>query len=353
MDKKVNFKTIILVPAQDKLGGVYNFYKNLESHLDDDVIYFYVGEPKFRFNNKFIITFIYIFKYIKIIVKLKPQVVVLNTSLNLNAVVRDSLYLLISKIFRKKVIVFWRGWNFNNEKYLKLPFSIITSLLLKSNKAIVLYSEVKNSLKKMGYKNEIFQLTTMVGDITFNHVSLEKSSETFDLVFLSRVEIYKGVYELLKAYVILKEKYSNFRLIIAGKGSEHTALVNYVNEHNIQDVVFAGYVKGDEKNQLLAMGHLFVFPSYSEGMPNAVLEAMAIGMPIVTTPVGGLNDFFVEEDMGSFIQIKDVNSIVDKVEYLYSNEVLRSSISQNNRIYAKNNFTGQIVYEKLIKLINI
>jgi len=349
---KANIKTLILVPAQDRHGGVYNFYENLEDHLDGDMAYFYFGEPAFRFNNKLVVTLIYIFKFVKILFKLQPKLVVLNTSLNLNAVFRDSIYILISKVFRKKTIVFWRGWNFNNEKHLKYPYSIITHLLLKSNKAIVLFSKIENSLKRLGYKKEVFQLTTMVGDLAFNQSVKEKNKDTFDLVFLSRIETYKGVYELLEAYIILKNKYADIRLIIAGNGSQLDKLVNYVKEHNIKGIIFTGYIKGQEKYNLLASGHLYIFPSYSEGMPNAVLEAMALGLPIITTPVGGLNDFFVEDVMGSYVKIKDVNSIVDKIEKLYFDEELRTSMSENNRVYAKEHFSGQVVYNNLKQIIN-
>ena len=95
---KANIKTLILVPAQDRHGGVYNFYENLEDHLDGDMAYFYFGEPAFRFNNKLVVTLIYIFKFVKILFKLQPKLVVLNTSLNLNAVFRDSIYILIRTI---------------------------------------------------------------------------------------------------------------------------------------------------------------------------------------------------------------------------------------------------------------
>jgi len=156
----------------------------------------------------------------------------------------------------------------------------------------------------------------------------------------------------LEAYIILKNKYADIRLIIAGNGSQLDKLVNYVKEHNIKGIIFTGYIKGQEKYNLLASGHLYIFPSYSEGMPNAVLEAMALGLPIITTPVGGLNDFFVEDVMGSYVKIKDVNSIVDKIEKLYFDEELRTSMSENNRVYAKEHFSGQVVYNNLKQIIN-
>jgi glycosyltransferase involved in cell wall biosynthesis len=78
---------------------------------------------------------------------------------------------------------------------------------------------------------------------------------------------------------------------------------------------------------------------------------MAIGLPIITTPVGGINDFFIEEKMGLLIQIRDIQSIVDKVEQLYLNIELRKLNSDINIDYASRNFKGAIVFDKLNDII--
>lgn len=350
--KKQKNITLIIVPSQDQLGGVYNFYKNLKDYILDDIKYFYAGEPKFLIKSKVLNFLRYLFEFTQELLKVKPNTIILNPSLNLNALLRDSLYLLIAKIFRKEVIVFWRGWNFDNEKYLKFPYSIITKLLLKADKAIVLYSKIENSLMKLGYRKKIYQLTTMVSNFAFNHKAKVQKQGRFKIIFLSRVEAYKGIFELLEAFVILKGKYPDFELIIAGNGDEHQNLLNQVKEHDIKDVKFVGYVKDAEKYRLLSSGDIFVFPSYSEGMPNAVLEAMAIGLPIITTAVGGLNDFFIVDKMGAFIQQKDVQSIVEKVEDFYLNIELRKLTRDVNVNYATNNFKGEIVFNKLNQIIN-
>lgn len=346
-------KILIVVPAQDQLGGVYNFYKTLKDYLDSDTKYFYVGSPKFLIKNKVIVFLIYLFLFTKILAKERPKKVVLNTSLNLNAVLRDSIYLLVAKIFRCDVTLFWRGWNFDNEKYLKFPFSVISFLLFKADRAIVLYSKIKQSLKELGYKREVYGLSTIVNDAAFeNEIKIENKSKDFNLLFLSRVETYKGVIELLDAYVILKSKYPNFKLTIAGDGKLYDNVNQKISQEKIKDVDVLGYVVGSKKYQVLTQGSVFVFPSYSEGMPNAVLEAMAIGLPIVTTPVGGLNDFFEEGKMGCFVKIKDVDSIVIAIEKLYLDYSLRKSISENNIEYARSNFRGEMVYNKLKNVIN-
>lgn len=341
------------MPEQDKFGGVYNFYENLKDLLSDDINYFYFGAIRNNINNKKILFFIYLLSFLKRVYVSKSNVIILNTSLNLNAVIRDSIYLLIAKLLRKEVIVFWRGWNFDNVKYLKFPYSIITWLLLKPDKSIVLYSEIGNVLRDFGHKNNIYNLTTTVSDSAFNYMLEEREHENFNLIFMSRVEIYKGVNELLDAYSILKEKYPNIKLTIAGNGGELDTLINKVRDFNIKDVTFSGYVTGNEKYKLLADSDLFVFPSYSEGMPNAVLEAMAMGLPIVTTKVGGLNDFFIEDRMGAFVEIKNVNSLVQEIEALYLNVNKRKSISKDNIKFASINFKKSIVYNKLKDIINI
>jgi glycosyltransferase involved in cell wall biosynthesis len=83
-----------------------------------------------------------------------------------------------------------------------------------------------------------------------------------------------------------------------------------------------------------------------------VIEAMAVGLPVMVTPVGGINDFFDEELMGSFISIKDINSIVEKAEKLYLNSAKRKAISKYNLAYAKDNFKDEVVFEKLKNIIN-
>lgn len=350
-NKKIK-KALIVVPAQDQLGGVYNFYKNLEIYLDKDVKFFNAGEPKYVVKNKVVVLFMYLIGFLKQIITQKPKTIILNTSLNLNAVLRDSIYVLLAKLLGKKVVVFWRGWNFNHEKYLRFPYLILTWPLLKVDKAIVLYSKIDKSLKELGYKNRTYGLTTMVGDIAFDYQISNDKSNYFNLIFLSRVENYKGINELLSAFVLLKKKYSNIKLIIAGNGKQLQDLLNEVSSKGIKDVEFAGYVKGKEKYELLSKANLFVFPSYSEGMPNAVLEAMAVGLPIITTPVGGINDFFVEEKMGKFLKIRDIDSVVNAVEDLYLNSNLRIEMSKENINFAHANFRGEVVYNKLKQIID-
>jgi glycosyltransferase involved in cell wall biosynthesis len=164
------------------------------------------------------------------------------------------------------------------------------------------------------------------------------------------VEIYKGIYELIEAYGLLKLKYPKMKLTIAGNGHELENVVKHIEMNNYIDIIISGYLTGDAKYELLASGNLFVFPSYSEGMPNAVLEGMAVGLPIVTTKVGGLNDFFENGIMGSYIEIKNVNSIVKEISHLYENQELRNTISKYNIKFAFEKFNASTVAKKYLSI---
>jgi len=113
-----------------------------------------------------------------------------------------------------------------------------------------------------------------------------------------------------------------------------------------------GYISGKEKYELLASSDVFLFPSYSEGMPNAVLEAMAIGLPIITTKVGGLNDFFENGKMGYVLDFKSVDSIVEKIEINIKYTAKAKKIGLYNTHFAREHFKASNVANKFLSIID-
>ncbi len=356
MYKKVENQILIVITDQNienRQGGVYNFYMDLEPLLEKNHKYHSLNNDRMLFKNKIFTSLVHFVRMAITLSKNNYECLVINCSLNFNAILRDSVFTIIAKLFNTKVLIFWHGWDFNHEKYLKFPYSLLTRFLLKSDGSIVLYSEITKSLRNLGYKNPVHQLTTLVSKSAFQYKKTDCNQEDyFNLIFFSRVETYKGIYELIEAYDILKKKYPKFKLTIVGDGSELAKVTSLVKEKDIQDVDIPGYAVGDEKFRLLSKASAFILPSYTEGFPVAVIEAMAVGLPVIVTPVGGINDFFNEDLMGSIISVKDVDSIVEKVEKLYLNSAKRDVISEYNLNYAKENFMDEVVFTKLKNIMN-
>ena len=120
-----------------------------------------------------------------------------------------------------------------------------------------------------------------------------------------------------------------------------------MSENGIPNVTFTGYVSGQEKSKLFETAHVFCFPSYGEGMPNVVIEAMAFGLPVVTRRVGGLADFFEDGEHGFFTSSKEPNVFADFIEELLVNQQLYEKISLNNYHYAKSNFLASSAASRL------
>lgn len=129
----------------------------------------------------------------------------------------------------------------------------------------------------------------------------------------SRLVHKNGIDILLRAVAGLK----NHTLIICGSGPDEAKLKNLADELSIADrVVWAGFIKPEELPAYYALADVFCRPSRSEGLGNSFLEAMAAGVPVVATPVGGIVDFLREGRTGWLAQPEDPQSVAKKLAYV-------------------------------------
>jgi glycosyltransferase involved in cell wall biosynthesis len=125
----------------------------------------------------------------------------------------------------------------------------------------------------------------------------------------------------------------DIELVIAGDGPEFRAVEEWILEHNLSDrVMLAGYLRGRDKAQALVDADVFVFPSfYGEGCPVSLLEAMAAGLAVITTAVGGIPDIFVDGVNGIILRSGDRISIANAMQQLIMDERLLNQIRARNK----------------------
>lgn len=277
-----------------------------------------------------------------------------STSLDRDSVLRDGLFLIIAKLFGKKTIVFFRGWDQNFVSELqKKHFPFFRHTFLKSDALIVLSSRFKTQLLDWGYKKEIYVETTVVdGNLIKSNgyeeiCNLRKLNTSTTILFLARVEKEKGLYECINTFHILNKKFSDLKLVIAGDGFELENAKVYVENNAIKNVEFTGHVVGEEKRNLYINSHLYFFPSYTEGMPNTVLEAMAFGLPIITRPVGGLIDILEDGVTGYMTESLKPQDFELLIMKLLSSKELMATIGFHNYTVANQKFIDVNVVERL------
>lgn len=357
---------LITVPLLDKAGGVANYYRTLQSYFSNGIDYFIVGA---RSNNERLWQMVVrMFKdYIAFFLRLKRQqynLVHLNPSLGVKAILRDGIFLIIAKVFGKKVIVFMHGWDIAFEQYLRMYFlCLFRFVYFRADAFIVLSSEFREKMSEMGYRKNIFLETTIIDDEVFQRITKvhnvehrehkKRECRKFNILFLTRIEKAKGIYETVEAYKILKSRYPFVSLTIAGDGSELLKVKQYVMTRDVKDVEFAGFVKSEAKHALFQNADVYVLPSYTEGMPTSVLEAMAYGLPIVSRPVGGLVDFFENSKMGFITESLEPAVFAELIRNILEAELLRSKIEDYNTRYAKTHFMASEAASRIEELYKV
>jgi glycosyltransferase involved in cell wall biosynthesis len=356
-----NKRILLLVPAQSALGGIPTYINVIKKEFSLKIDYLIRGNRSYPFRkNLFLNLFRFIndiILFIFAIVFRRYKLIQTNTSFDKLGILRDCFYIIISKLFFRKVIVFYHGWdndfvNLVERKYLKL-FKLV---FFRANAFIVLSSDFKELFIKWGYTKPIYVETTIVDKDLVRNISeelietkyLQITDHKLSLLYLARIEKEKGIYIALQAYRILKQKYPGLTMTIAGNGLELENIKSEIKANNIRDIDIKGHIEKDEIGKTFISSSLYVFPTYyKEGMPTSVLEAMALGLPVITRPVGGIKDFFVNEKMGYLTESLDPNDFAEIIDQLIQDPDKMKKIALYNYFYAKDHFISDIVVKRI------
>ncbi len=152
------------------------------------------------------------------------------------------------------------------------------------------------------------------------------------LIFVGRLAAVKGVPVLLDALHRLKQKGSNISLVLVGDGAERKVLEARIQELGIGDIVeITGYQSQGAVADYLSKSDIFVLPSFAEGVPVVLMEAMATGLPVVTTRIAGIPEL-VEDGVNGFITPPgDAESLAERLADLAASSSVRERMGEAGR----------------------
>lgn len=133
------------------------------------------------------------------------------------------------------------------------------------------------------------------------------------IIFLGQLTRAKGVHDLLYAMREISRTHPNARLVLCGDG-DFRSIEQLITRLNLENVVeVTGWVDNIKKERILETSTMLVLPSYTEGLPMSILEAMSLGLPIVASRVGGIPDAVTHEEEGLLIEPGDVVALAKAI----------------------------------------
>ena len=277
------------------------------------------------------------FRYLQKLLRRDVDLVHIHIS-ERGSVIRKVILILLSLAFNKPVLVHTHGAEFQ-VFFLELPFffqKTLSYIFRQCNGFIVLSKSWQDFYtSQLGLDpRKVFLLSNSVelpSDLP-NRSSREKIS----FLFCGRVGERKGAFDLIQALALLSPTLrSQMKLIIAGDGDIEQAKTLATQLSVMDQTTFLGWVKPKQRDQLLQQADVFILPSYNEGLPLSILEAMAWQLPIITTPVGGIPEVIVSQDNGLLINPGDVQALSHAMQSLVENEEFRLALGKCSRETAK------------------
>jgi len=263
----------------------------------------------------------------------KVDVVYLHMSQG-GSTVRKSILVLIAALFQKPIVMHTHGSRFH-QFYANLPF-VAQRLLSWIFRRCARFIVLSDSWKVFYTKTVGLSPTSVV--VLSNpvklppHVPPRSASKQVTFLFLGRIGSRKGAFDLIRAYAAMPaDLRDQAHLIVAGDG-EVDAARQLVDSLGLTDAIsLPGWVGVEQRDQLLASADVFVLPSYNEGLPMSVLEAMGWGLPVITTPVGGIPELITPKQNGLLVTPGDLEQLATAMQFLIQDSSERQALGRRAR----------------------
>ncbi|GJE57696.1 D-inositol-3-phosphate glycosyltransferase [Methylobacterium thuringiense] len=270
---------------------------------------------------------VFLIRLITVCVFRKPDVVHINLSSG-GSVIRKAATCAICRAFGVPYIVHLHGSRFRQYWNASGPVvgRLIAFIFTKSDRVFVLgsvwHAFAAGKLPQIAEKLHILPNACRRGGAG------EKPSAFVRLIFLGQVGERKGTFDLIEALALLPPDL-RWQAVLAGDGETKRASA-LARQHGLQDKVqVLGWVGPDRIRTLLGSSQVLVLPSYDENLPMSVIEAMAWGLAVITTPVGAVEDIIVDGERGLLVSPGDIRTLAARLEQVISSGPMRETLGRN------------------------
>ena len=274
------------------------------------------------------------FTLIKIVKKYKMDIIHAHSVIPTGLIV-----VFVAKIMGCPSFITAHGMDINNFDTKSIYGHLISFSLNHCDKVISVSGDLAETMKSLGITEDKIVILRNAVDTErfkpFKNMELRYKYAIGEneilILFVGYLDTFKGIFELIAAFYEMNKKNKNVKLMMVGTGPKKDELKKKVLKLNLENfLIFTGKVSPVEMHKYYQAADIFVLPSYTEGLPISVLEAMACGLPIVTTNVGGIPEVIEDGLNGFIINSKDETELREKLKILIKNKGLREKFGNKS-----------------------
>jgi glycosyltransferase involved in cell wall biosynthesis len=232
---------------------------------------------------------------------------------------------------------------------------ILYQLIFKHSDVILLSKYLYVDIQKYVLERNVHYCPNGIPELNRIEEKGNKSKK-ITLLFLSNMIVSKGIYILLDACKLLKEKHLDFLCNIIGAETQeisNNVLIEEIKKRDLLDYVeYHGAKYGNEKLLYITLSDIFVSPTYDDCFPLTLVEAMQHSLPVISTFEGGIPDIVINGKTGFLCQQQDAQELADKIQILIEDKDLRVKMGKNGYGHYKNNFTLKHFESNLLKILS-
>lgn len=353
-------KVVLFTPFKPSCGGIATWANQVIEYNDKnnfiDIIPIRIGTMKINGTNKSKFKRIfYGLENLRSVLKETKKIIYNNKNLvfHINVIGGMSIYRDYSliKLARKSNIPIVLHIRFGRIPIIyskrNLEWKLINRNLNYSNKIICIDSNTYNAIHNI-YNNKTELINNLIDSENFDQRTT--CSDKFRIIFVGWIINTKGVEELIEAFSLLKKDCANVELNLIGPYEND--YLNYLhNKYDFSCINVYGKLNNCDVKKMLLNSDVFVLPSYTEGFPNSVLEAMVSRVPVIATNVGAIPSI-LSNNCGIVINPKKYSEIYDSLKKIMKNKKMTNLFIENAYNKVMNEYDIKIIFKKYLKIWN-
>ena len=302
---------------------------------------------EYQGSGKLVLAIAALLQYVLKVVWWRPNLTMIHVGSNAS-LYRKAVFITAADWLGQRVVTHFHAGDFDHyyEQQSNLGRCFIQSGLRRSHKLIAVSQATAQRLRQLLPDADIVMIPNGIKTQEFAPIVRERDGYV-RVLFVGGMSKLKGEGDLIRALALAAKRAPQLRISLLGHGAEGVAAL--CDECGIRShIEYLGPVPHAERAQFFRNADIFALPSYGEGMPMAVLEAMAAGLPVIATHVGGIPELITHGAEGFLIRPGDVQDLAERIVRLANDQNLRSQMGQL-ALKKVQQFEEQHVMERLLK----